>query len=124
MNAPPGGAAAVATDTSEAAFDDALMRLPKLCALLSNDSEQVQDLVLQELSQVLQTNATLMHARLLVSGGGDAVTSVVTQVLSRLLDISRKTSSSSVRQRCALCLGQLGAVDPSRVSPAAPHEQV
>lgn len=119
-----GAAAAIVIDANEAAFDDAMLRLPKLCALLSNDSEQVQDLVLQDLSQVLQANATLMHARLLVSGGSDVVMTVVTQLLSKLLDISRKSSSSSVRQRCALCLGQLGAVDPSRVSPSAPHEQV
>ena len=111
-------------DARDSAFDDAVTRLTKLCSLLANDSEQVQELVLRDISQVLQDNEMLIHSRFVSAGGNDAASNVVMLLLTKLLDVCRRTSSASVRQRCALCLGQVGAVDPSRVNLAAPHEQV
>ena len=113
----------ISIDPSDSTFDDAVTRLSKLCSLLSSDSEHVKDLVLQDLSHVLQAKESLLRSRFLVSGS-DAASNVITQLITQLLDINRRTSSTLVRQRCAVCLGQIGAVDPSRVSPTAPHEQV
>ena len=90
-------------------------RLSKLARLLRHDTEGVQELALKETERLLSTSVPQVHALILRHGEASA-SPCITDVLFELLELNRRSTSSSIRQLCASCLGQLGAIDPSRVS--------
>ena len=47
---------------------------------------------------------------------GDRVSSIVHRIVEALLTIARTDTDDDIRLACAMCLGELGAVDPTRLS--------
>ena len=103
-------------------------RLKQLVSLVQHDSTRVQVLALEELHRLLKTKITGFHAKLEDDSG--RMKRVLSDLVATLLRINGRTrgtdtvesskvadtlGSSKVIQLCADCLGQVGAIDPSRL---------
>jgi hypothetical protein len=98
-------------------------RLPKLVGLLRKDTDEVQEMALKELLRHLSSTdgSRLLH-HFILDAMPDGAAPIVNELISGLLDLTRRGTSSRVRQLCASCLGQLGAIDPSRLTVLSQHD--
>jgi hypothetical protein len=98
-------------------------RLPKLLALLRNDIEDVQEAALREMFRYLSgpAYARALHS-LVLDSSPDGAAPLIEDLVGGLLDLTRRSAAATVRQLCAACLGQLGAIDPSRLSVVTRHD--
>lgn len=88
------------------------VQLKRLIPLLSHDSAPVRLQTLKQLHRVLKAGRG--HLFDLVAGS-DVAEDVVSELLTALLRL-RMDSDPAHRLTCCACLGELGAIDPARVS--------
>lgn len=100
-----------------------------LCNMLKHDNCNVRVLALRRLASILRcadSKDQLHEAVTAVSQGGSGVRSgqtVTSELLRELLSLLSHESDSKVSATCAQCLGELGAIDPSRVRVLLPRYQ-
>jgi len=70
---------------------------------------------LKELRTLLQSKDSVSSIERLMLGSGPEVHDVVRSLYGALLRLAREESDKSTLVECAACLGELGAVDPSRL---------
>lgn len=98
-------------------------RLPKLVGLLRKDTDEVQEMALKELLRHLSsTQGSRLLNHLILDATPDGAAPIVNELVGGLLDLTRRGTSPRVRQLCAACLGQLGAIDPARLSVSSQHD--
>ncbi len=76
---------------------------------------QVRRAGLKELRTLLKSKDSIASIERLMLGSGPEVHDVVRSLYSALLRLAREESDNSTLVECAACLGELGAVDPSRL---------
>lgn len=87
----------------------------QLIPLLGNESPLVAKSALAELRRVLRDRRHDVLNLVLTSDQGASTAPVIAQLVAKLLAVARFTHMDSVRKFCGDCLGELGAVDPSRL---------
>ena len=70
---------------------------------------------MKELRTLLKSKDSVASIERLMLGSGPEVHDVVRSLYSALLRLAREESDNSTLVECAACLGELGAVDPSRL---------
>lgn len=98
-------------------------RLPKLVILLRHDTDEVQQAALNEMLRFLSGTHTRKLHQLILDTSLDGAAPLIDDIVSALLELARRSTSVAIRQLCGVCLGQLGAIDPSRLSLVTKHKQ-
>lgn len=96
-----------------------------MCVCLSSqhDSDDIKRMALMDLQRVLHSNSDCVHD-MIAFHSTESVAPIVNKLLAALLSVPRRRREREIWLLAALCLGELGAVDPRRVQIDVRMEQV
>lgn len=98
--------------------------LTKAIALLSHDTLAVQQMAVVQIERLVVANCSQVYTSFLDATAGVQLREVLTEVIRVLLELTLRSRATPLWLRIARCLGQLGAVDPSRVNVVVRVKQV
>lgn len=84
-----------------------------LCTMLRHESSQVRVVVLRRLLSIIREKRRLVFPAEFANGKS---CSILSMLISHLLSLCSRENDRTAKDICAQCLGELGAVDPARVS--------
>eukprot|EP01034_Spumella_vulgaris_P021660 gene21660-27701_t len=91
-----------------------------LCEMMKHDSQQVRTLALNRLVVLCGKHKDELYlpitSRNTFEVNGASSSSLIAILLQELLQLSARETDHSVLAACASCLGELGAIDPNRIT--------
>lgn len=102
----------------ETSLDQSVLHL---CAMLRHDSSQVRVTVLRRLLSAIRESRSLLFATELEGHSSSRPRGVLSTLVASLLALCARENDSAAKEACARCLGEIGAVDPARVSVQIVH---